>query len=68
MGYTEDTSYAGTYNIIYSVTLDNYDPASTVMLAVPFVITVVDPCLPPTSISLDAALMSPIASQVYTVG
>ena len=28
VGYTEDTSYAGSYSIVYSVTLENYDPAS----------------------------------------
>ena len=60
--YTEDTSTAAVYQIVYSVGLAYY-PSASVAQTVPFTITIVDPCNPPTSITPSAA----IATVYYTV-
>ena len=56
MGQFSDSTYVDAYHIIYKVILDNYPLNSEVTLTTPFVYTVIDPCVPPTSLTLGSSV------------
>ena len=48
--YQEDVALVGDYPILYRVTLTNY-PANLIDSTVPFIISIVDPCDAPLSVT-----------------
>ena len=59
--YTEDITKVGLYPIKYRVRLENY-PTNVIESPEPFVIEIIDPCSPPTSLVAPA-----LVDQEYTI-
>lgn len=64
VGYSEDASIAGDYLITFTVVMLAYDPIGSVELDTPFLITIVNPCQPPSLLQADTTALT---DQTYTI-